>query len=174
MVAAMQEIKWRGNDVFDSEDYTICYGGSSGERNVLGTGFFVHKKLKHYIMKSEPVDECLCHLLMKGKFFIISVICAHMPKEDKEVEIKSAFYDKPDQLYLRVPKHDIKIIMGDMNAKTGKDPGVQYVGHHRLHDKYNNNRIIMTDFAVTRNLVISSTMFPHKSVCKETWISPDG
>jgi hypothetical protein len=80
----MQEIKWRGNDVFDSEDYTVCYSGSSGARNIFGTGFFVQKKLKQYIMKSEPVDECLCYLHMKEKFFNISVICANMPTEDKE------------------------------------------------------------------------------------------
>jgi hypothetical protein len=100
MSAAIQEIKWRGNDVFDSEDYTICYSKSSGARNVFGTGFFVYKKLKQYIMKSEPVDEYLYHLFMKGKFFNISVICAHMPIEDKAEEIKNAFYDKLDQLYL--------------------------------------------------------------------------
>jgi hypothetical protein len=99
MTAAIQEVQWRGNDVFDSKDYIICYSGSSGARNVFDTGFFVHKKLKQYIMKSEPVDECLCHLHMKGKFFSISEICSHVPTENKEKEIKSAFHDKLDQLY---------------------------------------------------------------------------
>jgi hypothetical protein len=37
-----------------------------------------------------------------------------------------------------------------------------------------NNGIMMTSFRVTGKLVISSMMFPHKSVNKETWISPDG
>jgi hypothetical protein len=160
--------------VFASEDYTVCYSGSSGAGKVFGTGFFVHKELKQYIMKFEPVDECLCYLCIKEKFFNISVISAHAPTEDKEEEIKSACYDKLAWLYLQVPKHDIKIIRGDMNAKIGKDPRVPYVGHHSLHDKCNVNRIMMTDCAVTRKLVISSSMFPHKSVNKETWISPNG
>jgi hypothetical protein len=51
VIAAIQEIKWRGNDVFDNEDYTICYSGSSGARKLFGTGFFVYKKLKQYIIK---------------------------------------------------------------------------------------------------------------------------
>jgi hypothetical protein len=46
MIAAIEQIKWGGNDVFDSEDYTICYSGCSGARNVFGTGFLVHQKLK--------------------------------------------------------------------------------------------------------------------------------
>jgi hypothetical protein len=125
--------------VFDSEDYTICYSGSSGARNVFGTGFYVHKKLKQYIMNFEPVDECLCHLCMKGKFFNINLICAHVPAEDKDEESKSAFYDKLDRLYVWVPKRDIKSIIGDMNTKTGKDPRVPYVGHHSFHDEFNTN-----------------------------------
>jgi hypothetical protein len=51
MIAAKQELKWRSNNVFHSEDYAICYSGSSGARNTFGTGFFAHKKLKQYIMK---------------------------------------------------------------------------------------------------------------------------
>jgi hypothetical protein len=57
MIAAIREIKWRGNNVFDSEDYTVYYSGSFGARNVFHTGFFVHKKLKQYVMKFEPVDS---------------------------------------------------------------------------------------------------------------------
>jgi hypothetical protein len=34
MIAATQEIRWRGKDVFDNENYTVCYSGSSGARNV--------------------------------------------------------------------------------------------------------------------------------------------
>jgi hypothetical protein len=64
--------------------------------------------------------------------------------------------------------------MGDMNAKIGKDPRVPYVGHRSLHDEFNTNGIMTTDCAVTRKLVISSTMFPHRSVHKETGISPNG
>jgi hypothetical protein len=37
----------------------VCYSGSSGARNIFGTRYFVHKKWKQYIMKSESVDECL-------------------------------------------------------------------------------------------------------------------
>jgi hypothetical protein len=64
--------------------------------------------------------------------------------------------------------------MGDMIVKIGKDPRVPHVEHHSLHNEFNNNGIMMTNFEVTRKLVISSMMFPHKSVHRETWISPDG
>jgi hypothetical protein len=64
--------------------------------------------------------------------------------------------------------------MRDVNAKIEKDPRVPHVGHHSLHDEFNVNRIMMTDCAVTRKLIISSMMFPHKSVHKETRTTPNG
>jgi exonuclease III len=98
VIPAIQEIKWRGNNVFDNENYTLCYNGSSGARNVSGMEFFIHKKIKQYITKSQQVDQCLRHFCMKAKFFNIRVICAHTPTEDEQEEIKSAFYDKLDRL----------------------------------------------------------------------------
>jgi hypothetical protein len=65
-----------------------------------------------------------------------------------------------------MPKHDIKIIIiiiiGETNAKVGKDLMVPNVGKFGLHDVSNDNGTRLADFSVTRNLVISSTMFPHK------------
>jgi hypothetical protein len=39
MIAAMQEIRWRGNEIFYYEKYAVCYSGTK-EQNVFGTGFF--------------------------------------------------------------------------------------------------------------------------------------
>jgi hypothetical protein len=69
--------------------------------------------------------------------------------------------------------HDIKIIMGDMNVKVGKDMRVHNVGRYSLYEVSNYNGTRLTDFAVSRNMVISSVRFPHKDIHKETWISPD-
>jgi hypothetical protein len=49
-----------------------------------------------------------------------------------------------------------------MNAKVGKDLMIPNVGKFGVHDVSNDNGTRLADFSVTRNLVISSTMFPHK------------
>lgn len=59
-----------------------------------------------------------------------------------------------------------------MNANIVGDPRVPNVGHTGLQE-FNNNGIMVTDFEVTRNLVVSSMMFPHKSVHKKTSTSLD-
>jgi hypothetical protein len=51
---------------------------------------------------------------------------------------KDAFYENLERMYtyiyMNAPKHDIKIVMGDFNAKVGKERGVTpNVGKYSLH-----------------------------------------
>jgi hypothetical protein len=69
----------------------------------------------------------------------------------------------------------VKILVGDMNAKVGKENMYRpTIGKESIHDVSNNNSIRLTDFAISRNMTISSTYFPHKRINKATWSSPDG
>src|SRR5215469_14175728 len=43
-----------------------------------------------------------------------------------------------------------------------------------MHVNANNNGQRLVDFAAARNMVVSSTCFPHKEIHKHTWRSPDG
>jgi NAD dependent epimerase/dehydratase family enzyme len=47
------------------------------------------------------------------------------PTEHKEDDIKERFYEELQRVQDRVPKHYLKIILGDMNAKLGKEKNVQ-------------------------------------------------
>jgi exonuclease III len=139
----------------------VCYSGTK-DQNIFGTGFLVNRKLKSCILNFDPVDEHICYLRMKGKFFNTTIIFVHAPTEEKDETIKNSFYDRLDRTYQKMPKHDIKIIIGDMNAKVGKDLMIPNVGKFGLHDVSNDNGTKLADFPVTRNLVIGSNMFPHK------------
>jgi hypothetical protein len=45
---------------------------------------------------------------------------------------------------------------------------------HSKHEESSENGLTAIDFVAGRNMRISSTFFPHKTIHKETWISPDG
>ena len=75
----------------------------------------------------------------------------------------------------KVPKHDVAIVMGDLNAKIGNDN----TGNERAMGKYgcgniNNNGERIVDLCGTNNLVIGGTIFPPREIHKLTWISPNG
>jgi hypothetical protein len=47
------------------------------------------------------------------------------------------------------------------------------IGGYSLHEKINNNRNLLIDFAMVSGMSIKSLIFPHKDIHKYTWISPD-
>ena len=132
-------------------------------------GFLINKKYKHLIMGFSPETDCTCSLWIRGRFFNTTIICVHAPTEEKD-----DFYKDLERIYMKVPKHDIKVVMGDFNAKVGKEPGLApNVGKYSLHEETNNNGWRMIDFAITKNMAISSTLFQHERIHKETWRSLD-
>ena len=117
----------------------------------------------------------MCKLRIKGRFKNCSFICVHAPTEDKSVEEKDTFYEMLEREYDKCPNNDIKIILGDLNAKIGRqDEWKETVGEQSLHEEFNDNGLRTLDFEISRNMILSSTMFPHKKIHKATWMSPDG
>ena len=43
-----------------------------------------------------------------------------------------------------------------------------------LKEDSNDNAVRIVNFATSQNLVVKSTMFPHRNIHKHTWTSPDG
>jgi hypothetical protein len=68
----------------------------------------------------------------------------------------------------------MKIMLGDINAKVGRDIFKPTIGNESLHEDSNDNSFRIVNFATSKSLVVKSTMFPHQSIRKYIWISPDG
>ena len=74
----------------------------------------------------------------------------------------------------QISRSDIKIILGDFNAKFGKESIYKpAIGNESLHNGTNNNGIKVIQFAVSKGFNVISTTFPHKDIRKETWCSAD-
>ena len=63
----------------------------------------------------------------------------------------------------------------DFNAKVKRDNIFKpTTGNDSLHQDSNDNGVRIVSFAKSKNLVVTSTMFPHRNIHKYTWTSPDG
>ncbi|XP_055918333.1 uncharacterized protein LOC129950414 [Eupeodes corollae] len=118
-------------------------------------------------MDFKPISDRLAVIRIKATLQNISIICAHAPTDDAEESSKEDFYDLLDRAYGACPEYDVKIVLGDFNAKIGKeDIFGGLVGKHSLHEETDNGfRLI--DFAAARHTVISSTRFPRRKRSKE-------
>lgn len=170
---AIQEMRWTGSGMMDTRGHTVCYS-CHDTKHSLGTGFILNKEVKHIIMDFQAVSPRLCYLRLRGKFNNYSIINVHAPTEEKEDEEKDEFYEELDHLWVRCPRHDVQIIMGDFNAKVGKEEEFcAVIGRNSLHSISNENGIRILSFAASHSMVIGSTLFQHKDIHKATWTSPD-
>ncbi|XP_054086336.1 craniofacial development protein 2 isoform X1 [Zeugodacus cucurbitae] len=172
-ITAIQEVRWTGQGRKKVGPCDIYYSGHIKERK-FGVGFVVGERLRRRVLAFTPVDERLATIRIKARFFNISLICAHAPTEEKDDVTKDAFYERLERTYERCPRHDVKVVLGDFNARVGKE-GVfgTTVGKFSLHDETSPNGLRLIDFAGVRNMVVCCTRFQHKKIHQATWLSPD-
>nr|XP_054755300.1 craniofacial development protein 2-like [Lytechinus pictus] len=99
----------------------------------------------------------------------------YAPTNDNDDEIKDAFYEQLQREIDSIPGHDMKVVMGDLNAKVGNNN----TSYDRAMGKYgcgvmNENGERLVEFCSINNLVIGGTLFQHKDIHTLTWYSPNG
>ena len=126
------------------------------------------------MMQWKPVSNRLIIARLRGKQVNITLIQCYAPTNDASDDDIDAFYEQLQHEVDQMPHHDIKIIMGDLNAKVGKDNchfertmGTNGCGI------MNENGERLAEFCNTNNYVIGGTLFPHKEIHKLTWYSPN-
>jgi hypothetical protein len=69
----------------------------------------------------------------------------------------------------------MKILLSDFNAKVGREDIFKpTIENETLHEINNYNGVREVNYATSKNLVVKSTMFPHRNIHKYTWTTPDG
>jgi len=173
-IVALQEIRWRGYGLLKKGKYSIYYSCNPNTTGQAGTGFVIQNSAMNKIAGFEPISDCICKLRKKGKFYTITLLNIYTPMEDKEENIKEQIYEELQRTHDRVPKHDIIIIVGDMNAKLGKEKVFsKVVGRHTLHNISKVNGEMVANYAISNDMFLISSNFQHKKIHTGTWISPD-
>jgi exonuclease III len=117
----------------------------------------------------------MSYIILRGRWFHIIVLNVYAPTEDKSDDVKDSFYEELERIFDKFPKYHMKILLGDLNAKVGREDTFKpTIENESLHEISNDNGIRVVNFATPKNLIVKSTMFPHRNIHKYTWTSPDG
>jgi hypothetical protein len=74
------------------------------------------------------------------------------PTVDKD-DIKDSFYRELKQLFERFPRYHMKILLGDFNAKVGREGIFKLIiGNESLQEVINVNGVRVVNFATSKNL----------------------
>lgn len=156
--------------------YTFFWSGRAKEdRREAGVGFAVKNTLVSKLT-SLPIgvnDRLMTlKLPLQGKK-IATVISAYAPTMTNPDDIKEKFYQDLHSLTTAVPKSDKLILLGDFNARVGKDhetwDGV--IGKNGI-GKCNSNGLLLLQFCAEHGLLITNTTFRLPTRNKTSWMHP--
>ncbi|XP_048759375.2 craniofacial development protein 2-like [Ostrea edulis] len=174
-ILGISESRWTEFDkIRTTTGETVLYSGREDGKHHEGVAFILKKGIEKTLMEWKPVNSRLIIARFKGKLINMTLFQCYAPTNDSSEESKDAFYEQIQNELDRTPQHDIKIIMGDMNAKVGSS-NMHYdraMGKHGC-GYMNENGERLAEFCTTNNYVIGGTLFPHRDIHKLTWYSPN-
>jgi hypothetical protein len=133
------------------------------------------KKFVSAVKRVQFVSGRMSYIILRGRWCDNIILNVHAPTEDKIDDMKDRFYKELERVFDKFLKYQMKILLGDFSAKVGmEDIFKPRIGNESLHEISNDNGVRVVNFATSKNLIVKSTMFPHCSINKFTWMSPDG
>ena len=105
-----------------------------------------------------------------SRFAKLTIIQVYVPTNDAEDVSKEEFHEQLQREVEETARHDVLIVMGDLNAKIGQDnEGWEKVmGQHGL-GRMNENGESLATFCGNNDLVIGGSLFKHRDIRKITW-----
>ena len=131
---------------------------------------FLAKGLEKCLIEWEPANERIIRGRFNGKQLNTTIIQIYAPTNEADPEDKEEFYEQLSKITEKVPRQDLLIVMGDANAKVGRENvgREDVMGKEGLGDR-NENGDLFIDFCAQNELVIGGTLFKHKNIHKYTW-----
>jgi exonuclease III len=89
----------------------------------------------------------------------------HVPSEEKNDNSKYSIYKELEQVFNHFPKYHMMILLGDINAKLGREDIFKpTIENESLHQDSNDNGVRIVNFATSKYLAIMITIFPHRNI----------
>ena len=174
-ILGVSEMRWTGQGRMDSRGKTVLYSGKE-QHHTHGVGIFLSKTAAQTLVSWKPINERIIMARFHTRHAKVTVVQVYAPTEVAADSEKDEFYDQLQGVIDEIPSFDIKLVMGDLNAKLGSDRrGIpSSIGPHGSADDINDNGERLLSLCSTSGLSIGNTFFKHKRIHKKTWTSPDG
>jgi hypothetical protein len=175
-ILGISEARWTGAGKRRlTTGHTLLYSGRSDDQHLQGVALLMTKEVESSLIEWNPISERLLTARFHSRFTKLTIITCYAPTEEAEEEDKDKFYDKLQEIASRVPRHDMLVVIGDLNAKIGGDnTGKERTMGNQGMGEMNNNGQRLYQWCSENNLVIGGSIFQHRNIHKYTWTSPGG
>lgn len=176
-IAALSETRLANEGkIEECSGYTIFWSGKSeNERRIHGVGFAIKTKLvKQHHLIPKAINERLMTMRIPLHFdTYLTVVSAYAPTLDSGNDAKENFYQELHSIISAVNAKEKLIILGDFNARVGRDhllwKGI--IGRHGV-GKCNDNGLLLLSLCAELQLTITNSLFELPERQKTTWQHP--
>ena len=176
-LAGLQEVRWLGHGETDiSDNFRLLWSGHEDSR-IQGVALVIHRRFVPSIANWKPLGPRMLYVRLKHSQGYVSVFTCYAPTDNADSEAKELFYRQLKGELRRVSRHDITVILGDMNATIGPSrAGLEsIVGPHPSDIvASNDNGIRLLELCASHNLKLLGTWFQHRQIHRTTWYSNTG
>ena len=109
--------------------------------------------------------------LVKGEY--VTVLSCYAPTLSSDEDQKDLFYEQLYATFSEIKREDKIILLGDFNARVGRDAAVWdgTIGRNGV-GKMNANGLRLLTLCAQFNLTIANTIFRMKDRYKTSWMHP--
>ena len=177
-IAALSEVRFpdEGSLTEHGAGYTLYWSGKpKSERRLSGVGFMIRNTIASRLenLPTGHSDRIISMRLPLGNKQHITLFSVYSPTLKADPADKNKFYCDLRSLVRNTPADDKVIILGDFNARVGRDSeswkGV--LGKHGVGNCNDNGRLLL-EFCTELQLIITNTIFQQKDSLKTTWMHP--
>lgn len=178
-IAALSETRLAGEGELCERGagYTFFWSGRGPEeRREAGVGFAVKTSLVGKLAgPPKGVNDRLMTMrlpLYRGQKFA-TIVSAYAPTMTNPDETKDKFYEDLNAVIATVPNADKLIILGDFNARVGRDSvsWEEVIGKHGV-GNCNSNGLLLLQTCAEHGLLITNTVFKLPTRNRTTWMHP--
>jgi len=156
--------------------YTFFWSGrSTDERRESGVGFAIKN---HLVPKLASLPKGINDRLMSMQIHLhdgkrATLISAYAPTMTNPEDVKDRFYEDLDTLLSSVSNTDKLILLGDFNARVGRDSAAWegVIGKSGV-GKCNSNGMRLLEVCSSHDLLITNTIFRLPNRNKTSWMHP--
>ena len=177
-IAALSETRILGDSIIpeDAGGYTFFLKGNPLDGKCYhGVGFAIRTKLVTCLEGKYPtgINERLMTMSLPLDDCTLSIISAYAPTLASSDESKEEFYGKLSEAIKSVPSSHKLLVMGDFNARVGRDfdSWENVIGKNGVGNE-NSNGTLLLSMCSQLELIITNTIFQQANRHKTTWMHP--
>ena len=163
-----QEVKYEWND--DGTWLKVLI--SANKDGTGGIGLFIERSITKSLQSVTKVCDRIIIATLDGNPQT-TIVAVYAPTNAASDEDKESFYKQLYDVLTPIPVHNIVIVLGDFNARIGRDLHESNPRVYAYHQRTNENGKLLRDLIENNNLRPAFTKFQHHPGRLWTWEHPN-